>query len=63
MAGADPGVVIDRIVSAVVPDATVRQRVLEAMDLTERLQIASSALADLLAMVAGSQGEDEPGDG
>ena len=62
VAGADPGVVIDRIVSAVVPDATVRQRVLEAVGLTERLQIASSALADLLAMVAGSQGEDEPGD-
>ena len=63
VAGAAPGVVIDRIVSAVVPDLTVRQRVLEAVDLTERLQIASSALADLLAMVAGSQGEDEPGDG
>src|SRR5262249_39226912 len=36
IAGASPSAVIDRIVSAVVPDADVRQRVLEAVDVSER---------------------------
>ncbi len=59
VAGATPGAVIDRIVSAVVPDAAVRQRILEAVDVSERLDFATAALADLLAMVSGSEAEDE----
>jgi hypothetical protein len=59
VAGAGPGAVIDRIVSAVVPDAEVRQRVLEAVDVSERLDLAVGALSELLAMVAGREGDEE----
>jgi uncharacterized protein len=59
VAGASPGAVIDRIVSAVVPDASVRQRLLETVDLTERLDLATRALEELLTMVAGREGDDE----
>jgi Lon protease-like protein len=59
VAGAAPGAVIDRLVSAVVPDASVRQRILEATDVGKRLDLASAALAELLAFVAGSQSDDE----
>ena len=59
VAGAAPGAVIDRIVSAVVPDAEVRQRVLEAVDVSERLDLAIGALSELLGMVAGREAEEE----
>ena len=59
IAGAGAGAVVDRIVSAVVPDAAVRQRVLEAVDVSERLDLANAALLDLLALVAGSEGDGE----
>ena len=59
VAGASPGAVIDRIVSAVVPDAEVRQRVLETPDVSERLDLAVGALSELLTMVAGREGDDE----
>jgi Lon protease-like protein len=59
VAGASPGAVVDRIVSAVVPDAEVRQRVLEAVDVSERLDLAVGALSELLGMVAGREGEEE----
>ena len=65
VAGASPGAAIDRIVSAVVPDAEVRQRLLEAVDVSERLDLALGALGELLTMVAGREGEedeDEPED-
>jgi hypothetical protein len=50
---------IDRIVSAVVPDASVRQRLLETVDVSERLDLATRALEELLTMVAGREGEEE----
>lgn len=59
VAGASPGAAIDRIVSAVVPDSKVRQRVLEAVDVSERLDLAVGALSELLGMVAGREGEEE----
>lgn len=59
VAGASPGAVIDRIVSAVVPDAEVRQQLLEAVDVSERLDLALGALGELLTMVAGREGEEE----
>jgi hypothetical protein len=59
VAGASPGAVIDRIVSAVVPDPRVRQRVLEALDVSERLDLAIEALSELLGMVAGREGDEE----
>jgi len=61
VAGARPAAVIDRIVSAVVPDATLRQRILEATDVSQRLDLATAALLDLLALVAGSEGEEDGG--
>ena len=59
VAGASPGAVIDRIVSAVVPEAEVRQRLLEATDVSERLDLAVTALGDLLTMVGGREGEED----
>ena len=59
VAGAAPGAVIDRIVSAVVPDAEVRQQLLETVDVSERLDLALRALAELLTMVAGREGDEE----
>jgi Lon protease-like protein len=59
VAGASPGAVIDRIVSAVVPDAEVRQRVLEAVDVSERLDLAVGVLSELLSMVAGREDEED----
>jgi Lon protease-like protein len=59
VAGATPAAVIDRIVSAVVPDAEVRQQVLEAVDVSERLDLALGALSELLGMVAGREAEEE----
>jgi hypothetical protein len=53
---------IDRIVSAVIPDAATRQRALETLDVRERLTLAVSALTELLGMVAGAQGEEEGDD-
>ena len=50
---------IDRIVSAVVPDAEVRQQLLETVDVSERLDLALRALAELLTMVAGREGDEE----
>lgn len=61
-AGMSAGAVVDRIVSAVVPDAAVRQRVLETLDVPERLELASAALAELLAFVTGSQEESDRGE-
>jgi uncharacterized protein len=63
VAGASPGAVIDRIVSAVVPDAEVRQRLLEAIDVSERLDLAVGALGELLTMVGGREGEEDEEEG
>jgi uncharacterized protein len=59
VAGSTPGAAIDRIVSAVVPDADMRQRLLEAVDVSERLDLAVGALGELLTMVAGREGEED----
>ena len=54
MAGATPGAAIDRIVSAVVPDAEVRQRLLEAVDGGEEVVIsrAGKPVAKLVPFAA-----------
>ncbi|MGH2652139.1 MAG: LON peptidase substrate-binding domain-containing protein [Actinomycetota bacterium] len=59
VAGAAPGAMVDRIASAVIPDATVRQRILETANVSERLDLATAALLDLLTLVSGSEGEDD----
>jgi Lon protease-like protein len=63
VAGAAPGAVIDRIASAAVPDAAVRQRLLEALDVSARLELATAALFDVLTLVAASDGEDDEEEG
>jgi Lon protease-like protein len=63
VAGAGPGAVIDRISSATVPDAAVRQRLLEALDLGERVDLATTALLEVLTLVAASDGEDDDDEG
>ena len=62
VAGRTPAATVDRIVAAVVPDAAIRQRVLESVDVSERLALASSALSDLLALVVGSPDEGGRGE-
>jgi Lon protease-like protein len=62
VAGMAPGAVVDRIVSAVVPDASLRQRILETLDVGERLDLAAGALSELLGMVSGREAEDEEAD-
>jgi uncharacterized protein len=57
VAGAGTGAVVDRIISAVVPDAAVRQQILETVDVSERLDLATAALLELLTLVTGSAGE------
>ena len=46
--GQSPGVVADRVAAAVMPDAAVRQRLLETVDVGERLVVLSSAVEDLV---------------
>ena len=58
LAGARPATLIDRVVSAVIPDAAVRQEILETADVDARLTRATATLADLLALVVGPGGED-----
>lgn len=60
VAGAGAGAIVDRIASAVIPDAEVRQGLLETADVGERLAATTEALVDLLAFVVGSQGEGGP---
>jgi len=43
-----PGVLADRVAAAVMPDAAIRQRLLETVDVRERLVLLSSALEDLV---------------
>lgn len=58
VAGARPGPLIDRVVSAVIPDAAVRQEILETADVDARLARATATLGELLALVVGPAGED-----
>ena len=46
--GQPPGAVADRIAAAVLPDATLRQELLETLDVADRLARVSAALDDLV---------------
>lgn len=50
--GAPPAAVVDRIASAALPDATLRQQVLETADVAARLELVASALLDLSLLVS-----------
>lgn len=54
--GQAPGVVADRIAAAVLPDASLRQTLLETLDVTARLQRLSGALDDLVNELTGGRG-------
>jgi Lon protease-like protein len=43
-----PGIVADRVAAAVMPDAAIRQHLLETVDVGERLVLLASALEDLV---------------
>jgi Lon protease-like protein len=46
--GQEPGVIADRIAAAVVPDAALRQELLETLDVTRRLERLGTALDQLV---------------
>lgn len=50
-----PGVIADRIAAAVLPDADLRQTLLETLDVTERCTRLSAALEDLVNEVTGGR--------
>ncbi len=51
----DPGELSDRVASAVVPDARVRQALLEELDVERRLGELGRALRGLLGHLAGDR--------
>jgi len=55
LAGAAPGAVCDRIASAVIPDAGVRQALLEELDVERRLSRLAGALDDLYTHLTGDR--------
>ena len=54
-AGQEPGVIADRIAAAVVPDAGLRQELLETLDVTRRLERLGSALDRLVNELLGGR--------
>jgi Lon protease-like protein len=51
--GQAPGVVADRVAAAVVPDGTLRQELLDTLDVSRRLDRLATALADLVRELRG----------
>lgn len=54
--GQRPGLIADRIASAVVPEAAMRQRILETLDVGERLSRLSAALEDVVNELSEGRG-------
>ena len=55
LAGAAPGALCDRIASAVIPEADVRQALLEELDVERRLSRLAEALDDLYTQLTGDR--------
>jgi len=53
--GQPPGAIADRITAAVLPDVTLRQELLEMLDVTKRLDRVSGALDDLVNELLGGR--------
>ncbi len=53
--GQPPGAIADRIASAVLPDARLRQELLETLDVTQRLDRLAAALDQLVAELLGGR--------
>jgi Lon protease-like protein len=54
--GQAPGIIADRVAAAVLPSATLRQELLEILDVTRRLMRLASALDQLIAELRGGRG-------
>lgn len=54
--GQPPGVIADRIAAAVIPDAGLRQELLETLDVARRLDRLAAALEDLVKDLHGRRG-------
>ncbi len=54
--GQPPGVIADRIAAAVLPDPTLRQELLETLDVAQRLERVAAALDDLVRELLGGRG-------
>jgi len=55
LAGAAPGALCDRIASTVIPEADVRQALLEELDVERRLSRLAEALDDLYTHLTGDR--------
>src|SRR2546425_12636900 len=53
--GQPPGAIADRIAAAVLPDATLRQELLETLDVANRLARVAAALEDLVNELLGGR--------
>jgi Lon protease-like protein len=54
--GQPPGVIADRVAAAVLPDADARQRLLETLDVAERVTTVATALEALVKELKGGRG-------
>ena len=54
--GQAPGVIADRIAGAAIPSATLRQELLETVEVTQRLTRVAGALEALIAELRGERG-------
>ena len=50
-----PGVIADRVAAAVLPDASLRQELLETLDVARRIERVAAALDDLVNEVSGGR--------
>ena len=53
--GQAPGVIVDRVAAAVLPDADTRQRLLETADVTTRVSTVADALEALVKELKGGR--------
>ena len=53
--GQAPGVIADRVAAAVLPDATVRQELLETLDVAQRVERLAAALDELVRELKGGR--------
>lgn len=53
----DPSAIVDLVTAAAISDPDARQRVLEALDVGQRLQIAMGEVAGVVLMLSGGKGQ------
>lgn len=60
--GQEAGMIVDQVASAVVPDALLRQALLETLDVEQRLRRLIEALEDLVRHIGGRRRPEGPGE-